>query len=384
MNQKNKLVILTGPTAVGKTALSIMLAKKIGGEIISADSMQVYKYLDIGSAKIKEAEMEGVSHHLIDALLPDKEFNVFCFQQMAKEAAQGIYGRGHIPIVVGGTGFYIQALLYDIDFSAEEDNSRIRAALEKAAAEHGNGYLYERLKEVDADSAAAIHPNNQKRILRALEFYQLNGFPISQHNEKERQKESAYRSCYFVLNDYRERLYQRINERVDAMMADGLLEEVKRLREMGCKRDMLSMQGLGYKEILAYLDGECVLEEAVVQIKQNTRHFAKRQLTWFRREKDVIWIDKPDFDYSNDKILWKKKSGCCDIFQSLRQFVCLQATKLRRRRLAAGRGMKGKENEEFLYGADVSGSGYQPAGLCLRGSCMEFPQKPLGGNRRHF
>lgn len=303
MNQKNKLVILTGPTAVGKTALSIMLAKKIGGEIISADSMQVYKHLDIGSAKIKEAEMEGVSHHLIDALLPDKEFNVFCFQQMAKEAAQGIYGRGHIPIVVGGTGFYIQALLYDIDFSAEEDNSRIRAALEKAAAEHGNGYLYERLKEVDADSAAAIHPNNQKRILRALEFYQLNGFPISQHNEKERQKESAYRSCYFVLNDYRERLYQRINERVDAMMADGLLEEVKRLREMGCKRDMLSMQGLGYKEILAYLDGECVLEEAVAQIKQNTRHFAKRQLTWFRREKDVIWIDKPDFDYSNDKIL---------------------------------------------------------------------------------
>ncbi len=303
MNQKNKLIILTGPTAVGKTALSISLAKKIGGEIISADSMQVYKYLDIGSAKIKEAEMEGVPHHLIDTLLPDEEFNVFCFQQMAKEAAEGIYGRGHIPIVVGGTGFYIQALLYDIDFSAEEDNSEIRAVLEKAAAEHGTGYLYERLKEVDAASAAAIHPNNHKRILRALEFYQLNGFPISQHNEKERQKESAYRSCYFVLNDDRERLYQRINERVDAMMADGLLEEVTRLREMGCKRDMLSMQGLGYRELLSYLDGESTLEEAVLQIKQNTRHFAKRQLTWFRREKNVVWIDKPDFDYDNDKIL---------------------------------------------------------------------------------
>lgn len=303
MNQKNKLIILTGPTAVGKTALSISLAKKIGGEIISADSMQVYKYLDIGSAKIKEAEMEGVPHHLIDALLPDEEFNVFCFQQMAKEAAEGIYGRGHIPIVVGGTGFYIQALLYDIDFSAEEDNSEIRAELEKAAAEHGTGYLYERLKEVDAASAAAIHPNNHKRILRALEFYQLNGFPISQHNEKERQKESAYRSCYFVLNDDRERLYQRINERVDSMMADGLLEEVTRLREMGCKRDMLSMQGLGYRELLSYLDGESALEEAVSQIKQNTRHFAKRQLTWFRREKNVVWIDKPDFDYDNDKIL---------------------------------------------------------------------------------
>ncbi len=303
MNQKNKLIILTGPTAVGKTALSISLAKKIGGEIISADSMQVYKYLDIGSAKIKEAEMEGVPHHLIDALLPGEEFNVFCFQQMAKEAAEGIYRRGHIPIVVGGTGFYIQALLYDIDFSAEEDNSEIRAELEKAAAEHGTGYLYERLKEVDAASAAAIHPNNHKRILRALEFYQLNGFPISQHNEKERQKESAYRSCYFVLNDDRERLYQRINERVDAMMADGLLEEVTRLRQMGCKRDMLSMQGLGYRELLSYLDGESALEEAVSQIKQNTRHFAKRQLTWFRREKNVVWIDKPDFDYDNDKIL---------------------------------------------------------------------------------
>lgn len=303
MNQKNKLIILTGPTAVGKTALSISLAKKIGGEIISADSMQVYKYLDIGSAKIKKAEMEGVPHHLIDALLPDEEFNVFCFQQMAKEAAEGIYGRGHIPIVVGGTGFYIQALLYDIDFSAEEDNSVIRAELEKAAAEHGTGYLYERLMEVDAASAAAIHPNNHKRILRALEFYQLNGFPISQHNEKERQKESAYRSCYFVLNDDRERLYQRINERVDAMMADGLLEEVTRLRQMGCKRDMLSMQGLGYRELLSYLDGESALEEAVSQIKQNTRHFAKRQLTWFRREKNVVWIDKPDFDYDNDKIL---------------------------------------------------------------------------------
>lgn len=283
--------------------MSISLAKKIGGEIISADSMQVYKYLDIGSAKIKKAEMEGVPHHLIDALLPDEEFNVFCFQQMAKEAAEGIYGRGHIPIVVGGTGFYIQALLYDIDFSAEEDNSEIRAELEKAAAEHGTGYLYERLKEVDAASAAAIHPNNHKRILRALEFYQLNGFPISQHNEKERQKESAYRSCYFVLNDDRERLYQRINERVDAMMSDGLLEEVTRLREMGCKRDMLSMQGLGYRELLSYLDGESALEEAVSQIKQNTRHFAKRQLTWFRREKNVVWIDKPDFDYNNDKIL---------------------------------------------------------------------------------
>lgn len=303
MNAKKELIILTGPTAVGKTALSVLLAKKIGGEIISADSMQVYKYLDIGSAKIRESEMDGVPHHLIDALLPSQEFNVFRFQQMAKEAAVGIYERGHIPIVVGGTGFYIQALLYDIDFSAEEDNSRIRAALENAARTHGGHYLYEQLKLVDPKSAAAIHPNNQKRILRALEFYQLNGTPISRHNETERQKEAAYRSCYFVLNDYRERLYRQINRRVDDMMTAGLLEEVKNLRDMGCKRDMLSMQGLGYKELFACLEGEGTLEEAVEMIKQNTRHFAKRQLTWFRREKNVIWIEKPDFDYDNEKIL---------------------------------------------------------------------------------
>lgn len=303
MSLKKELIILTGPTAVGKTALSILLAKKIGGEIISADSMQVYRYLDIGSAKITEAEMEGVPHHLIDALFPGQDFNVFRFQQMAKEAAAGIYERGHIPIVAGGTGFYIQALLYDIDFSEEGDNSGVRAALEEEARTRGSGYLHERLKLIDPESAAAIHPNNQKRVLRALEFYQLNGVPISRHNETERQKESAYRSCYFVLNDQRDLLYRKINRRVDDMMEAGLLDEVKQLREMGCKRDMLSMQGLGYKELLAYLDGEGTLDEAVEAIKRNTRHFAKRQLTWFRREKNVIWVDKPAFDYDNEKML---------------------------------------------------------------------------------
>ncbi|MDE6963195.1 MAG: tRNA (adenosine(37)-N6)-dimethylallyltransferase MiaA, partial [Lachnospiraceae bacterium] len=198
---------------------------------------------------------------------------------------------------------YIQALLYDIDFSEEGDNSGVRAALEEEARVHGSGYLHERLKLIDPESAAAIHPNNQKRVLRALEFYQLNGVPISRHNETERQKESAYRSCYFVLNDQRDLLYRKINRRVDDMMEAGLLDEVKKLREMGCKRDMLSMQGLGYKELLAYLDGEGTLDEAVEAIKRNTRHFAKRQLTWFRREKNVIWVDKPAFDYDNEKML---------------------------------------------------------------------------------
>ena len=303
MNQKNKLIVLTGPTAVGKTALSIQLAKRIGGEIVSADSMQVYKYMDIGSAKITKEEMEEVPHHLIDVLDPDEEFHVFRFQEMAKEAIKGIYERGHLPILVGGTGFYIQALVYDIAFGEEEDHSAIRERLENTAREKGSAYLYEYLEKVDPDSAKIIHPNNQKRIIRALEFYELNGTPISEHNKRERQKESPYDFCYFVLNDDRKLIYQKIDQRVDEMLAKGLVEEVRALKEMGFQKDMVSMQGLGYKEILSYLDGECTLDEAVYLIKRDTRHFAKRQLTWFKRERDVIWIDKKAFEYDNNKIL---------------------------------------------------------------------------------
>lgn len=303
MSQKNKLIVLTGPTAVGKTALSIQLAKRIGGEIVSADSMQVYKYMDIGSAKITKEEMEEVPHHLIDVLDPDEEFHVFRFQEMAKEAIKGIFERGHLPILVGGTGFYIQALVYDIAFGEEEDHSAIRERLENTAREKGSAYLYEYLEKVDPDSAKIIHPNNQKRIIRALEFYELNGTPISEHNKRERQKESPYDFCYFVLNDDRELIYQKIDQRVDEMLAKGLVEEVRALKEMGFQKDMVSMQGLGYKEILSYLDGECTLDEAVYLIKRDTRHFAKRQLTWFKRERDVIWIDKKAFEYDNNKIL---------------------------------------------------------------------------------
>lgn len=303
MSKKNKLIVLTGPTAVGKTALSIQLAKRIGGEIVSADSMQVYKYMDIGSAKITKEEMEGVPHHLIDVLDPDEEFHVFRFQEMAKEVIKGIYERGHLPILVGGTGFYIQALVYDIAFGEEEDHSAIRERLENTAREKGSAYLYEYLEKVDPDSAKIIHPNNQKRMIRALEFYELNGTPISEHNKRERQKESPYDFCYFVLNDDRELIYQKIDQRVDEMLAKGLVEEVRVLKEMGFQKDMVSMQGLGYKEILSYLAGECALDEAVYLIKRDTRHFAKRQLTWFKRERDVIWIDKKAFEYDNNKIL---------------------------------------------------------------------------------
>ncbi|MDE7287821.1 MAG: tRNA (adenosine(37)-N6)-dimethylallyltransferase MiaA, partial [Lachnospiraceae bacterium] len=297
MSLKKKLIVLTGPTAVGKTALSIQLAKHIGGEIISADSMQVYKHMDIGSAKITKAQMEGVPHHLIDILEPDEEFHVFRFQEMAKEALEGIYARGHLPIIVGGTGFYIQALLYDIAFGEEGDSGEIRERLEKEAQEKGSLYLHDCLKKVDPDSAQTIHPNNQKRIIRALEFYEMHGFPISDHNKKEREKQAAYDFCYFVLNDDRELLYRKIDHRVDEMLENGLVEEVRSLKEKGFTKELVSMQGLGYKEILSYLDGACTLEEAVYLIKRDTRHFAKRQLTWFRREKNVIWIEKKAFAY---------------------------------------------------------------------------------------
>ncbi len=300
---KPPMIVLAGPTAVGKTTLSLKLAKRVKGEIISADSMQVYRHMDIGSAKIMQDQMEGVPHHMIDILEPWEEFNVVIFKQKCEACLKGIYERGHIPIVTGGTGFYIQALLRDIDFTENEENTRIREELEALAEEKGTAYLHELLERVDAPSAQAIHANNKKRMIRALEFYQLTGQRISDHNQKERLKEDAYRACYFVLSDKRERLYGRIEKRVDEMLQDGLVEEVKKLKQMGCHRGMVSMQGLGYKEILSYLDGEISLEEAVRLLKRDTRHFAKRQLTWFRREKDVIWVDKDRFLYDDEKIL---------------------------------------------------------------------------------
>lgn len=302
MNRK-PLVILAGPTAAGKTQTSIGLAKAIGGEVISADSMQVYKYMDIGSAKITEKEMDGVKHHLIDVLEPDEEFHVVKFQEMAKHAMEEIYGRSHIPIIVGGTGFYIQALIYDIDFTEGGQDTLLRRDLEAYARRQGAEALHDRLKQVDPVSAESIHPNNVKRVIRALEFYGQTGMPISRHNELERQRLSPYDVTYFVLNDDREALYGRINRRVDLMMEKGLLEEVQQLRARGFTRDMVSMQGLGYKEILEYLEGLCSLSEAVYKIKRDTRHFAKRQITWFKREKDVIWINKKEFDYDEKKIL---------------------------------------------------------------------------------
>lgn len=303
--KKKPMVILTGPTAVGKTACSIALAKKINGAIISADSMQVYKYMDIGSAKIMPDEMQGIKHYLVDEFMPEEEFNIVVFQRKAKEALTEIYANGQIPIIVGGTGFYIQALLYDISFDRQDSDAALREKLLKYASEYGVHALHERLREIDPVSYETIHENNIKRVIRAIEFYEKSGRPISEHNEEEQHKESPYNFAYFVLTDDRQNLYDRIEKRVDLMIKNGLVDEVTRLKEMGYHRDMVSMQGLGYKEMFDYLDGKCTLEEAIYIIKRETRHFAKRQLTWFRRERDVIWIDKRDYSYKEDEILKK-------------------------------------------------------------------------------
>ena len=292
---KRPLIILTGPTAAGKTDISIQLAKIIGGEIISADSMQVYKRMNIGTAKIMEDEMQGVPHHLIDVLEPEEPFNVTVFKRLAEEAVEDILSRGRIPIVVGGTGFYIQALLYGINFSEEEDDGYRARLTEISNEEGGIDRLYEELLKVDPAYAEITHKNNVKKVIRALEFYHYNGSPISEHNKTEHARESEYDSMYFVLTMDRQKLYDRIDRRVDIMVEQGLVEEVKGLTDSGLDDTYISMQGIGYKEIYDHLKGKCSLEDAVNTIKLNTRHFAKRQLTWFRREKNVIWIDKDKF-----------------------------------------------------------------------------------------
>ena len=307
---KKPLIVLTGPTAVGKTKLSIALAKAVNGEIISADSMQVYRYMDVGSAKITPDEMDGVPHHLVDVLDPTEDFNIVLFQQLAKKSMEEIYAKGRIPILVGGTGFYIQALTRDIDFTQSEQDDSYRQELETLAAEKGNTFLHDMLASVDPKSAEDIHENNVKRVIRALEFYKQNGTRISEHNEEQKEHVSPYNLAYFVLNAPRPLLDERIDARVDEMLRNGLVEEVKTLQRMGCHRGMVSMQGLGYKEILAWLEGEYPYDEAVRILKRDTRHFAKRQLTWFRREGEVTWVDKDKFDYNDSQILTYMLSVC--------------------------------------------------------------------------
>lgn len=293
------LIILTGPTAVGKTSLSISLAKRIGGEIISADSMQIYKGMDIGTAKIQKDEMDGIRHYMIDEFYPDFPFNVTIFKEKVDGYIRKIREKGKIPILVGGTGFYIQAVLYDIHFEVTEGEDELRKELEALSLEKGKDFLHEELKKVDPQYAKEVSSNNVKKVIRALSFYKMTGIKLSEHNHRERERSSPFNFSYFVLTMNREKLYERVNERVNLMIKDGLVSEVKALYEKGYHEDLISMKGIGYKEVFPYLRGEISLEEMENQIKINTRHFAKRQLTWFKREKTVTYVDKDK--YSTDE-----------------------------------------------------------------------------------
>ena len=291
---RRPLIIIAGPTAVGKTAVSVALAKEIDGEIVSADSVQVYRGLDIGSAKVTNEEMEGIPHHLIDVCDVTENYDVTRFQTMAEKAIEEIYQRGHIPILVGGTGFYIQALLYGIDFTEEPEaiHADVRAELEREAEmPEGAVRLYAELLSVDPASCEKIHPHNIRRIIRALSFYRIHHSPISLHNEEEHARRARYDSMFFVLTDDREILYQRIDQRVDRMMEQGLMEEVKWLYGKKLPPDSTALKGIGYRELLDVCDKRATMDDAVAKIKLNSRHYAKRQLTWFRRERDVIYIN---------------------------------------------------------------------------------------------
>ena len=294
MNGK-PLVIIGGATGVGKSELAVRLAKRISGEVISVDSMQVYKGFNIGTAKITPDETGGIPHHLIDILEPDQEFNVYEFKRLACEAMEKIYENGHVPVMTGGTGFYIQSVLYDIEFTEEDPDSGYRKELEAIAGERGSMYVHDMLEKADPVSAAAIHPNNLKRTIRALEYLHSNGEPISDHNAVQSLRTSPYNYAYFVLDRDRKTIYDRVNKRVDMMIKDGLVDEVRALLDSGISPSSAAMQGIGYKEIVPYLQGEKSLDKAVYDLKINTRHFAKRQNTWFKREKDAIWLKYEDF-----------------------------------------------------------------------------------------
>lgn len=300
---KTPIIIIAGPTACGKTSISIELAKKVSGEIISADSMQVYKYMDIGTAKVKETEMQGIKHYLIDEIMPDDEYSAAVFQKKAKEYIKIINDNGNIPILTGGTGFYINALVYDNNFMSTESEQTYRYELQELAETKGKEYLFNILKKIDPVSSYNIHPNNIKRVIRAIEFYKQTGKKLSEHNDTEKKKESPYNTAMFILNMGREKLYNRINERVDKMINDGLVSEVENLLKMGYSENLVSMQGLGYKEIVSYLNGNIILEEAVNILKRDTRRFAKRQLTWFKHQcTNGIWIDVDEFKSTDDLV----------------------------------------------------------------------------------
>lgn len=310
--KKDPVLVLAGPTAVGKTALSLGLAEHFGAEIISADSMQVYKGMDIGTAKATPREQARVPHHMIDVADPALPYSVADYVGQAGPLLQDILARGRLPLITGGTGFYIQALLKGLDFSETQKDTAIRNRLQERMETEGPAALYRELVEKDPAAAAAIHPHNRKRLIRALEYFEETGQRISELNLKQQAQESPYRTLYLVLNLPRERLYRRIEERVEQMFRAGLVEEVKALKDKGIPAESTAMQALGYKEVLAYLEGRCSREEAMVRIKLGSRHYAKRQLTWFKREQRAIWLDKSH--YENEQACLQAALRLCEDF----------------------------------------------------------------------
>ncbi len=291
INKGDKLIIISGPTASGKTSASINLAKAIDGEVISCDSMQVYKYMDIGTAKPTIEEMDGVKHHLINVLDPNEDFSIATFQSMVFEAIEDIKSRGKTPILCGGTGFYTNAIIYNTKFTEMEKDDKYREELFQLAKEKGNSYVYEMLKKVDPESTETIHENNLKKVVRALEFYKLTNSKISEHNKNEREKEPFFNVKQIILDVKRETLYDRIDRRVDIMLKCGLVDEVKSLIQKGYTKDLISMQGIGYQEFFDYFNNLTTLDETVELIKKNSRNYAKRQLTWFRNKSLGIWVN---------------------------------------------------------------------------------------------
>lgn len=293
---KEKLCVLTGPTGIGKTKLSLDIAEELDAEIISADSMQIYKYMDIGTAKVDSSEASRIPHHLIDIVYPDEEFSVSDFMKKAKSKITDINSRGKLPLLVGGTGLYINSLVYDLNFAKTAYDEEVREKYENLANEYGLDYVHNLLEDIDPERAKKIHENDIKRVIRALEIYELTGKTMSEYNKDFRKENTDYDLTMICLNMDRQELYNHINKRVDKMVEKGLIDEVKKLLDMGYDPESTALQGIGYKELISYLDGEISLDDSLALIKQKSRNYAKRQLTWFRRDNRFKWVDKDSFD----------------------------------------------------------------------------------------
>ena len=304
--KKIPLIVVAGPTASGKTGLAIDIARKFDGEVVSADSMQIYRYMDIGTAKPTAEERAMCPHHLIDFVEPDEEFSVADYTKLAHEKIADIYGRGKLPVMCGGTGLYINSVVNDVEFGEMTADEELRSRLAELGKREGGERLIEILREFDPVSAERLHPNNMRRVIRAIEFYKLTKIPISEHQEMTKRIESRYDPVMFCIDHDRQTLYDRINLRVDLMIKDGLIDEVRRIMDMGYTKELNSMKGIGYKEIMDYLNGECMLDKAIENVKQGSRRYAKRQITWFRRDERIIMLNPETASAEAERIIKEK------------------------------------------------------------------------------